>query len=54
MHQHSVFVFFLHKKGILTPPWPYTRNCDATQPHSYLSQGIHLNNKNTHFKEIRG
>ena len=43
-----------HKEGILTPLWPYTRKCDATQPHSYLSQGTYQNNKNTHFKEIRG
>ena len=48
MHQNSGF---WHKEGILTPPLPYTRKYDATQPHSYLSQGSHQNNKNTRFKE---
>ena len=41
-------------KGILTPPRPHTRKCDATQAHSYLSQGTYQNSKHTHFKEIRG
>ena len=38
----------------LTPHGPHIRKCEATDPHSCLSQGTYLSNKHTHFKEIRG